>query len=71
MISTLPREAVITGSTFTPLAISGRLSPAKSITKRQEKYSRLRPTTPPMPVRVATTCASGEAKGILSPQCSR
>ena len=66
-----PREAVITGSTFAPLPSAASPPPAKSTTNRHEKYSRLRPTTPPMPVRVATTRPSGGSCGITDPQCRR
>ena len=58
VISTRPRLTWISGTTSASFASIRNGPPEKSTAKRQEKYSRLRPTTPPKPVRVATTEAS-------------
>ncbi len=64
----------MTGSTVDPAVVRPSRDsspPAKSTTNRQEKYLRGCPTTPPMPVRVATTRASGEAAAGSAPHVSR
>ena len=45
--------------------------PSKSTAKRQLKYSRFLPTTPPRPVRLATQCAIGGRAGGSAPQYRR
>ena len=58
VISTRPDECSITGTTATSLSRPSMGPPRKSTANRQLKYSRVCPTTPPRPVRVATQRAS-------------